>query len=123
MMRRAYSTLAVLLMVTALAAPAIAQTEQYVNVQSASFEWTGKTGREANFSWSATVANPTKRPNVELRVTLILVDSAGNTIGTDTVDVMVGKEASAEVSNSGSLAYDDAAQVAQYRVSVASGDA
>lgn len=123
MTRRPYSILAALLMVTVLAAPAVAQSQQYVSVQSASFEWTGKADRQANFSWSATVENPTKRPDLALRVTLILVDSSGNVVGTDSATVMVGKEATADVRQDGTLAYDDAAQVARYRVTVERADA
>lgn len=118
MNRRPTAIIGTLLIVAILAVPALAQ--QYVSVQNAQFEWIGKEDRTANFSWSATIDNPTKRPDVELRVTLTLVDGAGNVVGSDSTTVTVGKMAQATVSQDGSLPYDEAARVAQYRVSVES---
>lgn len=118
MNRRPTAIIGALLIVAIVAVPALAQ--QYVSVQNSRFEWTGKQDRTANFRWSATIDNPTKRPDIELRVTLTLVDGAGNVVGTDSTTVTVGKMGQAEVSQHGSLPYDDAARVAQYRVSVES---
>lgn len=121
MIRRPKILLFAMLAITLLAAPiVVAQTPQYISVEDHSFEWTGKEGRTANFSWSATVANPTKRPNLELAVTLTLVDTDGNVVGTDSTTVTVDREGQADVRNAGSLPYDEAATVAQYRVSVES---
>lgn len=121
MIRRPKTILLSLLAVTLLAAPVVlAQAPQFISVEDQSFEWTGKEGRTANFSWSATIANPTKRPNVELAVTLTLVDGAGNVVGTDSTTLTVDREGQADVRHAGSLPYDDAAMVENYRVSVES---
>ncbi len=118
MRRRLNTILFALLAVGLLPAPTIAQSEQYVSAGNASFEWTGKQDRSALFSWSATVENPSKRRNVEVRVSLVLVDAAGETVATDSVTVTLQNESSADVGQGGSLPYDDAARVAQYRVAV-----
>ena len=116
MFRRPSAYLLAALAISLLAAPAIAQM-QYVSAQSPSFSWTGKQDQQANFSWNATVDNPSKRM-VAVHVTLHLLDANGDVISSDTQTTEVGKLSQARVSHTGSLAYADANRATDYRITV-----
>lgn len=122
MSRRISAFLIAVVAVALLVVPAVQAQEDapegdYVTVQEPSFSWTGKEDQTANFSWSATVHNPYKRP-VWVNVTLLLLDGSGNVISTDTEQVEISKEGMASVSRDGSLAYGQASQAQQYRIAV-----
>ena len=117
MSRRPFTVLAALLLAVMIAAPAIAQDEQYVSVQDPSFSWTGKEDQQANYSWSATIDNPTKRPAMVM-VTLHLMDSNGDIVGSDSVTLEVERMSQSEISSGGVLAYAMASQAAQYRITI-----
>lgn len=117
MSRRPFTVLAALLLAVMLAAPAIAQDEMYVSVQDPSFSWTGKQDQQANYSWSATIDNPTKRPAMVM-VTLHLMDATGNIVGSDSITVDVERQSRSEISNSSALAYATASQATQYRITI-----
>ncbi len=120
MLRRSLSLLVASLVLLVVALPAVAQDDaEYVSVQNARFEWRGKQNQTAMFRWSATVENPSKRRNVEVQVTLVLVDEQGNVVASDSTTVTLDKESSADVEREGTLPYADAARVASYRVDVA----
>jgi len=68
----------VLAMGALMATEAVAQKE--VNVQTRSFAWTGKSGDNANYRWSATVDNPSSR-DLEVRITIELLNAAGDVVG------------------------------------------
>lgn len=118
-MRRPLNMVLLALVAAALlSVPATAQEGQYVSADNANFEWSGKQDRNALFNWSASIENESKRRNVEVRVSLVLVDTAGETVATDSVTVTLQNESTVEVGHDGMLPYDDAARVAQYRVAV-----
>lgn len=117
MSRRPVTVLAALLLAVMIAAPALAQDELYVSVQDPSFSWTGKQDQQANFSWSATIDNPTRRPAMVM-VTLHLMDATGNIVGSDSQTMEVGRQSQSEVSGSGQLAFATASQATQYRITI-----
>lgn len=108
---------------TLLAVPAAQAQDDgdYVSLASPMFSWTGKQDQNANYSWSATVENPFKRP-VTVRVTLVLVDGAGDVVSSTSETVEVDKEGSVDVGGEGMLAYAQANQARQYRIEVAAAD-
>ena len=86
---RARSMIAVLLVVAfgaMFAAEALAQQE--ISIQSRSFAYTGKSGQNANYRWSATIDNPSSR-ELNVRVTIELLNAAGNVVGQNSADVML----------------------------------
>lgn len=113
---KARSILAVMLvaaMGAVFVAEAIAQVE--VSVQERSFAWTGKTGQDANFRWSATVNNPSGR-ELNVRVTLEMLNAAGNVVGQDSTDVMLTPMDRTSVEQTSSIAVTTAESATQYRV-------
>jgi len=114
MKARSISVAAVALAVCALVVtPALAQT--VVSVQNPTFAWTGKVGQQANYHWTAKVDNPSKK-ELNVRVTIELLDSAGNVVGSNTSETMVGKLGSADIDQTASIAFADAENASQYRV-------
>ncbi len=114
MKARSITAAAVVLAMCALvAAPVFAQT--VVSVQSPTFAWTAKAGQQANYHWTASVDNPSKK-ELNVRVTIELLDSAGNVVGSDTSETMVGKMARADIDQTASLAFADAENASQYRI-------
>ena len=114
MKARSITAAAVVLAMCALvAAPVLAQT--IVSVQNPTFAWTGKAGQEANYNWTAKVDNPSKK-ELNLRVTIELLDSAGMVVGSDTYEAMVGKMGSADIDQNASVAFAEAEKASQYRV-------
>ena len=98
---------------TLVAADAIAQAT--VSVQDRSFAWTGKSGQNANFRWTATIDNPSRRA-LNVRVTIELLDSQGSVVAQDSAEVMLPQMDRASVQQTGSVAFSTAEQAAQYRV-------
>lgn len=117
MSRRPVTVLAAVLLAIMFALPAVAQDEMYVSVQDPSFSWTGKQDQQANFSWSATIDNPTKR-HAMVMVTLHLMDASGNIVGSDTQTIEITRLSQSPVEGDGVLAYATASQAKQYRITV-----
>ncbi len=110
------SMLAVLLVVVMgamFAAEALAQVE--VSVQNRSFAWTGKSGQNANFRWSATIDNPSRR-ELNVRVTFEMLNAAGEVVGQDSTDVMLTPMDRTSVEQTASIAVSTAESATQYRV-------
>jgi hypothetical protein len=110
------SILAVLLVValgSVFAVDAIAQTE--VSVENRSFAWTGKSGDTANYRWSATVNNPSGR-ELNLRVTMEMLNAAGEVVAQDSTDVMLAPMDSSSVEETANIAVATAESATQYRV-------
>jgi hypothetical protein len=99
-----------------VATPVLAQVT--VSVQNPTFAWTGKAGQNANYQWTAKVDNPSKK-ELNVRVTIELLDSAGNVVGSDTYEAMVGKMGSADIDQNASIPFADAEKASQYRVVLA----
>jgi hypothetical protein len=95
------------------AADVLAQTE--VSVQNRSFAWTGKSGQNANYRWSATIDNPSGR-ELNLRVTIELLNAQGNVVGNQSADVMLPAMDSASVEQTSSIAFATAETARQYRI-------
>ena len=113
---KARSICAVIMVLTigALAAgEALAQKE--VSVQNPSFEWTGKSGQNANYRWSATVNNPSGR-DLTVRVAVEFLDADSNVVARDTADVMLPKMDRASVEQTASMTVATAQTATQYRV-------
>lgn len=122
MLRRKNAVILAVLALALVAVPTVqAQEGDYVTVEEPSFMWTGKEDMTANFSWSAMIANPYKRP-VSVEVTLVLLDGSGDVVATDSEMVEVGKEGNIEVGSDGSLPYAEADRARQWRVAVASAE-
>ena len=113
---KARSIVAVLLVV-ALGAmftvDVLAQTE--ITVQSRDFAWTGKSGQNANYRWSATIDNPSGR-DLNVRVTMEMLDDSGNVVGSDSADLMLPRRESSSVDQTASIAYATAQTARQYRI-------
>lgn len=92
---------------------ALAQTE--VSVQNPSFAWTGKSGQDANYRWSATVDNPSGR-ELNVRVAVELLDANGNVVARDTADVMLPRMDRASVEQTASITVATAETATEYRV-------
>jgi len=118
-MRRMTVAVIGLLALALVATPALAQS--VISAQNPSFSWTGKQDQQANFTWSATLTNPSKRTTTVV-VTLQLIDASGNVVGADTKTVTLQRESDMEVGGDASIAYADAARAAQYRVMVEGAD-
>jgi hypothetical protein len=103
----------VLAMCALVAAPVLAQT--VVSVQNPTFAWTGKAGQTANYHWTASVDNPSKK-ELNVRVTIELLDGAGNVVGSDTSETWIGKMARADIDQTASVAFAEAEKASQYRV-------
>ena len=97
------------------AADVWAQTE--VTVQDRSFAWTGKSGQDANYRWSATINNPSGR-ELNVRVTIELLDSAGAVVGQNSSDVMLTPENTTSVQEDASIAFATAETAEQYRITL-----
>lgn len=114
MKARSITAAAVVLAVCAMVAtPVLAQIT--VSVQNPTFAWTGKAGQEANYHWTAKVDNPSRK-DLNVRVTIELLDSAGNVVGSDTYESMVAKMGSADIDQSASIPFAEAEKASQYRV-------
>ena len=114
MKARSILAVIVILAVGALVATeALAQVE--VAVQNKSFAWTGKSGPDAGYRWSATINNPSRR-ELNLRVTIELLNAAGDVVSYDSADVVLQKEDSASVEQTASVAVATAQTATQYRV-------
>jgi hypothetical protein len=96
-----------------VATPVLAQIT--VSVQNPTFAWTGKAGQQANYHWTAKVDNPSRK-DLNVRVTIELLDSAGNVVGSDTYESIVGKMGSEDIDQSASIAFAEAEKASQYRV-------
>lgn len=110
------SILAVMLVVAmgaVFAVEAIAQIE--VSVQNRSFAWTGKSGDNANYRWSATIDNPSGR-DLNVRVTIEMLNAAGDVVGQDSADVMLTPMDSTSVEQTSNIAVTTAESATQYRV-------
>ncbi len=113
---KARSVCAVIMVLTigALAAgEALAQKE--VRVQNPSFAWTGKSGQDANYRWSATVDNPSGR-DLNVRVAIELLNADGNVVARDTADLMLPKMDRASVEQAATTAVATAETATRYRV-------
>ncbi len=113
---KARSFLAVLLVVAygaMFADEALAQQE--VSVQNRSFAWSGKSGQNANYRWSATIDNPSSR-ELNVRVTIELLNAAGNVVGQNSADVMLPPMDRTSVEQTSNIAVATAETATQYRV-------
>lgn len=97
------------------AADAWAQLE--VTVQDRSFAWTGKSGQDANYNWSATINNPSSR-ELNVRVTIELLDSAGAVVGENSTDAILTPEDNTSVDANASVAFTTAETAQQYRITL-----
>lgn len=114
-MRRKLITLVAAIAVLAAAVPVLAQS--VITAHDPSFSWTGKEDQQANYTWSATVTNPSRR-EATINVTLQLIDASGNVVAADAKTITVGRESDTEVGGDASLAYAEAARATQYRIMV-----
>ena len=106
--------LAVLVALTGLiASPALSQVA--VTVQNESFAWTGKSGQQANYRWSATINNPSGG-DVNVRVTIELLDDGGDVVGSDSAELAVAGMDRGTVERTASIAVSTAANAKQYRI-------
>ena len=113
---KARSILAILVVVAVgamIAGEALAQVE--ISVQSRSFAYTGKSGQNANYRWSATIDNPSNR-DLNVRVTLEMLNAAGEVVAFDTADLMLPPMDSTSVEQTSSVAVATAETATQYRV-------
>ena len=113
---KARSIIAVLLVVACGAmfvAEALAQQE--VSVQNRSFAWSGKSGQNANYRWSATIDNPSSR-ELNVRVTIELLNAAGDVVGQNSADVMLPPMDRTSVEQTSNITVAAAETLAQYRV-------
>ena len=114
MKARSIGAVIMVLTIGALAAgEALAQVE--VSIQNPNFAWTGKSGPDANYRWSATVNNPSGR-DLNVRIALELLDANGNLVARDTADVMLPKMDRASVGQAASMSVAAAETATQYRV-------
>ncbi|MFW6198927.1 MAG: hypothetical protein ACOC5E_03795 [Acidobacteriota bacterium] len=118
MLRRNTLVLAAMLALVVTAAPVMAQDVIEVSVQNPSFSWTGKEGERANYAWSATVDNPSRRDLV-VNATLQLVDAEGNVVSSDVQQITVMGESQAEIEGESFLAYSDATEATDYQITLA----
>jgi len=107
---------ALALAVALLAGPALAQTP--VTVQNPSFEWTGKEGDQANFRWTAIVDNPSSRDDLRVRVSLEMLDDAGNVVGSDSTEMLLPEEDQVSIERDARIAVSTAQQASDYRVTI-----
>lgn len=98
------------------AGTALAQLE--VRVQDRTFAWTGKAGQDANYRWTATIDNPSSR-ELNVRVTIELLDAAGAVVGQNSTDVMLAPEDTTAVEETASIAVTTAETAQQYRIVLA----
>ena len=95
------------------AAEALAQQE--VSVQDRSFVWSGKSGQDANYRWSATINNPSGR-ELNVRVTMELLNTAGNVVGQNSADLMLPAMDDTSVQQNGTVTVATAETATQYRI-------
>lgn len=112
----ATATLVAMVSLVLLATPVLAQVA--VTVQNPSFSWTGKEGQQANFRWSATIDNPSKR-DVRVRMTLELLDEAGGVVSSDSTEIRLAKESDESIQRTGTIAFSEAQKAKQYRITLA----
>lgn len=113
---KARSIVAVMLAVmlgAVFALNAVAQTQ--VSVQNRTFAWTGKSGQNANYRWSATIDNPSGR-ELNVRVTIELLNTAGTVVGSNSTDVMLPPMDRTSVEQTSNIAVTTAETARQYRV-------
>ncbi|MCH7825959.1 MAG: hypothetical protein IH849_14260 [Acidobacteria bacterium] len=113
---KARSIIAILVVVVVgamIAGEALAQKE--ISVQNRSFAYTGKSGQNANYRWSATIDNPSRR-DLNVRVTLEMLNAAGEVVASDRADVMLPPMDSTSVEQTSSVALATAETATQYRV-------
>jgi hypothetical protein len=113
---KARSIIAVLLLVASgamFAAEALAQQE--ISIQNRSFAYTGKSGQNANYRWSATIDNPTGR-EFNVRVTIELLNAAGGVVGQNSADVMLPPMDRTSVEQTSSIPVTTAETATQYRL-------
>lgn len=118
MFRRNVMALTAMVALVLMAAPVIAQDTIEVSVQSPSFSWTGKEGQRANFAWSATVDNPSRR-DLHVDVTLQLLDAEGTVVSSDVQRLTVAGESQVGVEGESFLSYSDATEATDYRIMLA----
>lgn len=111
--RSMVAMLLVFVLTAAFAAEALAQIE--VTVQNRTFAWTGKSGDNANYRWTATIDNPSSR-ELNVRVTIELLDAAGAVVGQNSADVMLTPTDSTSVEQTASIAVSTAETARQYRI-------
>ena len=114
--RSIWAFLLILAMGVLAAVDAVAQIE--VSVQDRSFAWTGKSGQNANFRWTATIDNPSGS-ELNVRVTIELLDGQGAVVAQDSANVMLPRMDRTSVEQTGSVAVSTAEQAMQYRVVLA----
>jgi hypothetical protein len=115
-MMKARSIIAVLMVVALgamFATELLAQTE--VSVQNRSFAWTGKAGQNANYRWSTTIDNPSSR-ELNVRVTIELLNTAGDVVGQNSADVMLNPMDNTAVEQTSNIEVATAETAAQYRI-------
>lgn len=113
---RALTSAVVVLAAVALAVgPVLAQTA--ITVQNPSFEWTGKSGQMAGYRWSASVDNPSGR-ELQVRVSFEMLDSAGAVVASDSVELTVASEDTADVERTAEVEVATAQGASQYRVTL-----
>ena len=113
---KARSIVAVLLVVAlgaVFVGEALAQTE--VSVQNRTFAWTGKSGQNANYRWSATIDNPSGR-ELNVRVTIELLNASGNVVGQNSADVMLPPMDNTSVEQTANIEVATAETATQYRI-------
>ena len=119
-MRRDRAIVSAVLALTLVATPLLAQ--DMIRAFEPSFSWTGKQDQQANYTWSSTLTNPSRRDTTVI-VTLQLVDSAGNVVGADTKTVSITRESEMQVGGDASMPYSDASRVSKYLLMVEPADA
>ena len=113
---KARSILAILVVVAVgamIAGEARAQKE--ISVQNRSFAYTGKSGQNINYRWSATIDNPSSR-DLNVRMTLQMLNADDEVVAFDSVDVMLPPMDSTSVEQTSSIALATANNATQYRV-------
>jgi len=113
---KARSIVAVLLVVALgamFAVEALAQIE--VSVTNRTFAWTGKSGQDANYRWSATIDNPSSR-ELNVRVTIELLNAQGDVVGNNSAEVMLPAMDNTSVEQTASVAFATAETARQYRI-------
>jgi hypothetical protein len=111
--RSLVAVMLVFMMGAVFALDALAQTQ--VSVQNRTFAWTGKSGQDANYRWSATIDNPSGR-ELNVRVSIELLDAAGAVVGSNSADVMLPPMDTTSVEQTSNIAFATAETARQYRV-------
>ena len=96
-----------------IAGEALAQAE--VSVQNRSFAYTGKSGQNANYRWSATINNPSSR-DLNVRVTIEMLNAAGEVVASDSANAMLSPMDRTSVEQTSTIAVATAETATQYRI-------